>query len=156
MFGDQFQYLDIIICTIRCLTSIFLLMKIQFQEEKHRISKLLQLRKQANLVYLQNLNKLSLVNQVLILFEDFCKTPLTKCYDVLIQFPGKNRIKLQLRGYPKSRDTIASKNLSSCGKLHLSEWVLIFMLIVIDASLFSKFQFYSLYGLLVFMAKKLT
>ena len=42
---------------------------------------------------------LSLENQALILFEDVCKTPITKCNDVLIQFQGKNRIKLQFRGY---------------------------------------------------------
>ena len=44
MFGELFQSLDIKIDPIRCLTSKFLLMKIQFLEEKHRNSKLLQLR----------------------------------------------------------------------------------------------------------------
>ena len=41
MFGDQFQWLglDIIIGTIRCLTSTFSLMKIKFLEEMRKALK---------------------------------------------------------------------------------------------------------------------
>ena len=37
--------------------------------------------------------KLTLENQTMILFENVGKAPLTKCYNVLIKFPGEKRIK---------------------------------------------------------------
>ena len=54
----------------------------------------MQLGKWVNLGYLQNLE-----NQTLILFENVGKAPLTKCYNVLIKFPGGKRVKLQFKGY---------------------------------------------------------
>ena len=43
--------------------------------------------------------KLTLENQTLILFENVGNAPLTKCYNVLIKFPGGKRVKLQFKGY---------------------------------------------------------
>ena len=53
MFGDQFQSLDIIIGTIRCLSSTFLLMKIQFLEKSIEIPNYFNLESR----HLQNLDK---------------------------------------------------------------------------------------------------
>ena len=58
------------------------------------ILKSCKLESRQNLVCQQNQKKLPLENETLILFKNFGKVLITKCHDVLSQFPGISRVKL--------------------------------------------------------------